>query len=72
MLDRVLGAVVGLGIWIVVLSAGVLILVFAALADLRRSTRRPLPKLNPRDGPSLRGPYSPRHAAAAQATSAKS
>lgn len=31
MLDRVLGAVVGLGIWIVVLSAGVLILVFAAL-----------------------------------------
>ena len=53
-------------------AALVVLLVFAALADLRRSTRRPLPKLNPRDGPSLRGPYSPRHAAAAQAASAKS
>lgn len=50
------------------LVVALVVLVLAALAtlDLCRSTRRPLPRLNPRaSGPSLRGPYSPRHASPA-------
>ena len=46
-------------------AALVVLLALVTVLDVRRSTRRPLPKLNPRDGPSLRGPYSPRHAAQA-------
>ena len=51
-------------------------LVLLALAGLaikatRWLTRRPLPKLNPRAaGPSLRGPYSPRHTSPARTASA--
>ena len=47
---------------VLIAIALVLLLALAAVFDLRRSTRRPLPGINPREGPSLRGPYSPRHA----------
>ena len=43
----------------------VLGLAVVALVDLNRSTRRAPPMLNPRLNPSLKGPYSPRHAVAA-------